>query len=366
MSSEEEEVDVDDTNEPEDQDGGDVDESNEPEDPEEDDNEDDKDEDEKEEEEEEEKDPPPPERSADKELIAAGLSTVGTTMDGSSFVLVSLDLKSRELTDINALSEYKYLRYVDLSKNMLQDLSPLESMNDLCVLNVNENKLQSLGLQSKKYLQHLFCAENGMTTLWEEGTEFQNLEKLDISGNKIQNMEQYISPQTTPELIALMATNNELSCTPEFRLPNLTKLTLDGNNITTTQGLGELLCLEEVYFRDNQITSLDGFNERQTQLQRIDCSNNKISTITEIAKLGVLPNLKELTLAENVVADESDYRSESLILNKALEILDDEPYEEDERAEAARQRKERAEAKKAEDKKEDETENDVEEAAAES
>ena len=56
----------------------------------------------------------------------------------------------------------------------------------------------------------------------------------------------------------------------------------------------------------------------------------------------MLPALKTLLLVENAVAEDPEYRAETLISIGHLERLDEEPFEEEERLEAATKREQRA------------------------
>ena len=52
----------------------------------------------------------------------------------------------------------------------------------------------------------------------------------------------------------------------------------------------------------NKLVSLDGLQSLQ-KLERIDLSNNQISSVTEVAKLGLNPALSELSLKGNPIAN---------------------------------------------------------------
>ena len=69
----------------------------------------------------------------------------------------------------------------------------------------------------------------------------------------------------------------------------------DGNNLERLVGIGALVSLVRLSCKGNQIKSLDGFTSEQRKLSHIDCSENAVASLLEVAKLGVLPNLKTLT-----------------------------------------------------------------------
>lgn len=65
------------------------------------------------------------------DTIVPGLSLLCRTGDGLAHAFVKLDLKDKELTDIEALRKYVHLRFLDVSNNHLTDLSPLTSLAQL-------------------------------------------------------------------------------------------------------------------------------------------------------------------------------------------------------------------------------------------
>lgn len=297
------------------------------------------DDDEKEDEGEQEKEPEIPSKPLTREVVADSLSTLGRTGNGLSFAYMRIDVKDQEFTDIDLLSTYTYLRFVNLSGNSLASLGPLNQATELCTLDVSRNNLQTIDLNAKQYLQRLNVGQNKITHL-DTSAEFPSLIELDVSENKIDSLD--ILSQKCPKLQILKASQTGLESFPPLSLLHLSTLVLDGNNLVSLSGIGNLEGLESVSLIGNQIASLDGFDERQTKLVKLDLSENKISNVTELAKLNVLSGLETLTLAENPVTDESGYRLEALIAVKSLQILDDESFEDDERLDAQAQRVERA------------------------
>ena len=70
----------------------------------------------------------------------------------------------------------------------------------------------------------------------------------------------------------------------------------------TSTGVNQLVNLVDLNVSSNCLVSLDGL-QSLTKLQRIDLSYNMISSATEVAKLGLNPNLRELSLKGNPIAN---------------------------------------------------------------
>jgi len=232
-----------------------------------------------------------------------------------------------------------HLRYVDASKNFLTDLTPLNALPELCSLNVSGNKLELLTLEPRPFLQVADFSNNALSQC--SSFEQPMLRKLDLSGNQI-NDPGDLKQAALPALEHLELKENGIMSIDTIALPNLTTLFLDGNNLERLQGIGALISLERLSVRGNQIKSLDGFSVEQTKLSHVDASENGVQSLLEVAKLGVLPGLKTLLFVENAVAEDPEYRAETLIAIGHLERLDEEPFEEEERIEASTKREQRA------------------------
>ena len=94
----------------------------------------------------------------------------------------------------------------------------------------------------------------------------------------------------------------------------LTQLNLSGNQISSLVqqnppiginnmvGVSLLVNLTELNLSNNRIIVLDGL-ESLAALAKLDVSKNLISSVTEVAKLGVNKELKQLSLAGNPIAN---------------------------------------------------------------
>ena len=67
-------------------------------------------------------------------------------------------------------------------------------------------------------------------------------------------------------------------------------------------GLSLLVNLTELNLSNNRLFTLEGL-EKLTKLAKLDVSQNMISSVTEVAKLGINMELRELTLQGNPISN---------------------------------------------------------------
>ena len=279
------------------------------------------------------------EKAVDDAMLAGALSQLARSGNGLEHAYVRLDLKSKELTDIAAVAKCVHLRVIDLSGNLLTDVSAANTIPELCSLNISGNKLTASNMEPRPFLQVADFSGNQIADV-SAGFAHPMLQKLNLSENKLTSLEGLNGTQL-PKITELRITANMFTAVGSINLPTLTHLFLDGNQLESLDGIGALTSLQTFSARKNQIKTLDGFSEEQKVLSSVDLGENSITVLAEASKLQVLTGLESLALAENAIADDGEYRSEVLISISNLVKLDDEPFEEEERVEAATQREKR-------------------------
>merc|ERR1712032_1428856 len=262
----------------------------------------------------------------------------------------------REITDIEILSSFIHLRYIDISKNSLKDISPLSALTHMLTLKADENLLTSAQLDEMPFLQIASFSQNKITTT--EGINHPMLEQINLNNNQIKEVTGLDATKLT-RLNTLELRANKLESTDGIYLPTLKNLFLGANIIKRIEGMSRLTGLSTLHLRDNQLESLDGFAEEQKNLQYINLRGNLITSVKESSKMKVLPMLRALVLSENPCAEEDDYRMETLIGIRTLERLDKDEFTEEERTEAvemAEQRRIEEDDKTNEEKEDEESE----------
>jgi hypothetical protein len=237
----------------------------------------------------------------------------------------------RKLTDIAAIATFVHLRYVDLSQNHISDIQPLWTLPELLSVDVSENALATAALPAMKYLQRATFAKNKI--MGAEGIAHPLLETLNLSENQLGDVAA-LRGSGLPSLRLLDLHGNQLTSTASVQIPSLTHLYLAGNSITSLAGLEGLVNLESLHLRGNQIESLESLDKPLPKLAYLNLRRNRITSIKEVARLGLQPALRAVVLAENPVAEEGSYRLEALVAIPHLQRLDKPKYEDEERAEA--------------------------------
>jgi len=273
------------------------------------------------------------------EILSSGLGQLARSGNGIEHAYVRLELKDKQLTDIALLSRCKYLRFIDLSGNILTDISALNEIPELCDLNASNNKLTAMNLTPRPHMQGADLSKNELTSC--EGIEHPLLKKLNLSENKIESVADLTS-EKVPQLEELRLLSNGLMSMDTITVHTLTSLYMDANNLENLVGIGALVNLEKLYLKGNQIVSLDGLTADLKALQHLDLAENQVKEMKEIEKLSVLTGLTELIFADNHVSEDPQYRMEVLVSVAGIQKLDDEVFEEDERGEAFTLREKRA------------------------
>jgi len=79
-------------------------------------------------------------------IVTGGLKGLAKTVDGAGFALTQLEINGQKIGDIAALSNYKHLRYLNLSDNLISDLKPLDGLDYLLSINLSKNKIVDVEL----------------------------------------------------------------------------------------------------------------------------------------------------------------------------------------------------------------------------
>ena len=186
-----------------------------------------------------------------------------------------LDLSSRNLTDVSALSALTGLRELDLRDNAIEDLRPLTGLTGLEALYLSGNQIEDLGpLAGLTGLKVLDLAGNRITDLWPL-SGLTGLRELDLRHNAVEDLG------------------------PLAGMAGLKALDLAGNRITDLWGPAYLTALERLNLADNAVEDLWPL-QRLTDLKVLLLDGNRITGVLALAPMAELANLG---LAGNPVAD---------------------------------------------------------------
>jgi Leucine-rich repeat (LRR) protein len=215
---------------------------------------------------------------------------------------VRLMLKQKQVNsieDLEYLCEPLQINYADFSFNMVRALADsLAEFRNLRFLDLSTNLLSRIeGLAALGNLQILRLSRNRITKI-ENLDALVSLNALDLSMNHILYIEGL------------------------ERLESLQLLYLYGNQIKTLEGLQNLRNLKELRIEQNQITDISHLAAFQNELEVIEASENLISDLdTVVVTLSHLEYLVVLSLHGNPIASDPTYRFRILSF-KQIEKLD--------------------------------------------
>ncbi|TAG86671.1 MAG: hypothetical protein EAZ20_12320, partial [Bacteroidetes bacterium] len=246
-------------------------------------------------------------------------------LDKEKKIVIGLNLRSNQISDISSLQSLTNLTHLYLSRNQISDLSSLQSLTNLMHLYLSENQILDISsLQSLTNLTELNLSVNqisdisslqSLTNLTELDLSVNqisdisslqsliNLTELNLEGNKISDIS---SLQSLTNLMHLYLSENQISDISSLQsLTNLTHLYLSRNKISDFSSLQSLTKLELLYLQNNQISDLSSL-QSLTNLTELLLSNNQIS---DISSLQSLTNLTKLYLHNNQISDISSLQS---------------------------------------------------------
>ena len=220
-------------------------------------------------------------------------------LDGCKSSLQKLHISSNKFTSID-LSGYDNLEYLDCSNNRLSTLtlnklkklaSVTCSNNSLLTsLDVSKNALTSLYLTGCSNLTRLDCNENQLYSL--DLSTCENLNVLNCWDNKLE----YLDLSNNKNINLLDCSCNPISSLNIKGYTNLSSLYCYSCRITSLDlsgcnKLGILHCYQ------NQLTSLI-LPKESTELNYVECFQNKLEGNMMDALVASLPNRKETTSGE--------------------------------------------------------------------
>ncbi len=146
-----------------------------------------------------------------------------------------------------------------------------------------------------------------------------SVEKLSLSFKRIGRIENLIG---FDKIIKLCLDNNFIEEIVNLsHLTSLRWLDLSFNKIRKIQGLDSLLQLEDLSLYSNKISTVEGL-DKCTKLQCFSLGNNRIDSLEQVIRLRQLRSLRMLTLSDNPICKEAEYRMIVLAYVDNIKYLD--------------------------------------------
>ncbi|KAG0480637.1 hypothetical protein HPP92_011495 [Vanilla planifolia] len=223
--------------------------------------------------------------------------------DGELDQVSSIHLSYRALSDVSCLSKFQNLERLDLSYNCLTSLEDLSSCVSLKWLSVVENKLLTLkGVESLSKLMVLNVGKNKLQKM-DEICALADLRALILNDNSISTI---CKLDQMKHLNTLVLSRNPIHDIGKslMRITTIKKLSLSYCKLQTIgSALVSCVDLREARFAHNEITILPDELAKNSKLQTLDIGNNLLENVSDIEVLSQLPNLKNLNLLGNPIAE---------------------------------------------------------------
>ncbi|XP_039891279.1 leucine-rich repeat and guanylate kinase domain-containing protein isoform X3 [Simochromis diagramma] len=254
------------------------------------------------------------------EMISNSIFQLGRFGTGLQHSFYILSLPSHSLSDISVLCSYVHLQKLELPHNKIQDLSCVSHMPYLVVLDASYNEISNFfEFQPPKNLKEVNFSHNRMTKM-RDLSAYASLTKLVLDYNsfsEISGLEQCC------RLTHLSLAHNKISRISGLGGLPLTHICLRGNHLEKIEGLEHLKSLQVLDLSQNRITSLSGL-ENLHLLGSLDLEKNLVSEIQECKHIHDLLLLRDLSLVENPVQEQPDYKLAVIFLLQHLTVLDQE------------------------------------------
>lgn len=215
-------------------------------------------------------------------IIRQGVNRIGMNHNKSEYSFMKLNVKGKKLSNLyDWLSLYPSIRNCDLSDNLLRDISTVTHMKYLQHLDVSNNKIENMDI------------------LFLEG-QLRFLGDINLSKNKIKKLTKIICPR----LYRLNLDENQIYSLEEFNgHDKLEVIYLRKNKLTNLRGLSNCKSLKIIYVNENQLTT---FNTDISNLPNLKKINFKLNPIEKIEELNELPMLEQLNFKETQLADKDN------------------------------------------------------------
>ncbi|KAL3870359.1 hypothetical protein ACJMK2_038429 [Sinanodonta woodiana] len=184
------------------------------------------------------------------------------------------------------------VRYI--TEDLLKKVTKEENLEMVTTLNLT---LSKEGGKKIKYIENL--------------ERLKRLQVLNMSSNIIEKMERL------------------------DKLLKLKELNLSNNCITKIEGLENLTNLQVLNLNNNAIEHIPiWMGKRLKALRVFHIGKNKLESLNELSKLKPLPDLTQLTVAENPLSEQSHCRPYLVFHIRTLEVIDGQPVNDKEREKA--------------------------------
>lgn len=203
----------------------------------------------------------------------------------------------------NSLLEAKHVRFLDLSNNNIVDITVVAQFLNLQKLNVSKNKIKAIAVfgsdEAFPNLKWLDVSNNKFTELTV--IKCPKLETLDIGFNKLEKVNEAWTGH--PNLKVLKTVDNKFKSLQVFKdMPKLEELYIEANVVQSMLGYETMPKLKRLHLRRNKIEKFEEELPVNESLQYINLRGNKVPDLAQVERLyTAFPNIKDINILGNPV-----------------------------------------------------------------
>lgn len=267
-----------------------------------------------------------PDENFEKRLIALKIDSGtpdGQVLTSSINTVETLDLYSKNITNLSGIEDFTALKELDCSNNQITNLE-VSKNTQLTSLVCGSNSLTTINLSKNTLLENLSVSRNNLTEL--DLSANSKLTGLSCGSNKLTALD-----VSHLNLKYLYCGSNAITTLDISKSTDLIYLECSYNKLNSLE-LGKAAALQQVDCKYNTLTTLD--LSKNTNLTFLDCSSNKLQAldVTSSPKLQYLKcnsnsGITTIDLSQNTNLNELSGGSLSLTSldlrkNTALKMLD--------------------------------------------
>ncbi|MRG46954.1 hypothetical protein GFS24_17665 [Chitinophaga sp. SYP-B3965] len=191
--------------------------------------------------------------------------------------LKELNAANNKITSISPLTDLPDLEILNLSFNELLDIKLIENLKNIKRLLLNNTRISSMDeIATLPLIEELSIAYNGIEVLIFPAS---GLKVLSASGNWITEIK---NADNQNKLETLLLSSCRLKNEEEFgKLVHLRYLDLGHNDLTSINGLTNLLNLETLHINNNNIIDINRL-QKLPKLRKLNMQGNAIKMMSEV------------------------------------------------------------------------------------
>ncbi|KAI0007974.1 hypothetical protein F4779DRAFT_589325 [Xylariaceae sp. FL0662B] len=221
-------------------------------------------------------------------------------LDGVPASVRNLRMTQNHLSELTAWGHLTNLQYVDVSNNQISSLHAFKDLVHLRTLRADNNQITSLdGIKLHDSLQVLRARGNLIENVNLDGTRMCRLTELDLEGNQISSIQ---GIEQVPCLTTLNLEHNRLVAfapSTKVTVPNLKYLKLSSNDLTSLD-LAAFPALRLLYVDRNQLTTVTGFSKCR-RLDSLSLREQQHDTPFDASSLDAAYEVRKIFLSGNLL-----------------------------------------------------------------